>query len=99
MVLIDFDEQGAIANWPDYPDADDWVADVEVPIRLKIANIDLLGWEHGWGDGWRRQESIAGDTEHVIHFAWWGLVALKQAKLTGGSVFWLGAYGDHGELV
>jgi hypothetical protein len=103
MVLLDFDEKGALANWTNYPDANDWMADVEVPVRLRIANVDLLGWERGWGDGWldgwKMAESIMGIRHFFIHFAWWGLVALKQAKLTGGSSFSLGMYGDNGELV
>src|SRR4051812_7674513 len=99
MAMIDFDEKNYLANFPERPDEDE-VPDMEAPVRLTIDNIDLLGWEHGWPQNWHGPQSGGdGILVFVILFAWWGPVALKQAKLTGGSVYWLGSYGDQGALL
>jgi hypothetical protein len=45
MVLLDFDEQSLLAR---RTGASLWEADEEVPVRLRINGIELLGWERGW---------------------------------------------------
>ena len=89
MVLVDFDEHSLLAK---RTGISLWEADAEVPVRLRINEVDLLGWE----DGWDRE--TVGVPMSVITLAWWGLVALKLAKQSGGSTLWLGSYGDRGDL-
>ena len=90
MVLLDFDADSLLAK---RTGSSPWEVDTEVPVRLNIDGVDLLGWQHGWG----REED--GVPLSVIDVAWWGLVALKLAKQIGGSTLWLGMYGDRGELL
>src|SRR3954454_9567529 len=97
MVVIDFYRDALIANRTGNAL---WEATQEVPVRLRIGTIDLLGWTKGWPDKWHgAHDGMAGVPVSIIDMAWWGLVALKLAKQWGGARFWLGMYGDRGELV
>jgi hypothetical protein len=97
MIVIDFDRSALVAS---RTGNDTWEVTQEVPVRLRIGNVDLLGWESGWPEVWRGpHEDMAGVPVCLTHMAWWGLVALKLAEQRGGSRFWLGMYGDRGELV
>lgn len=96
MVMIDFDKDSLLAQRSD----DLWAAGAEIPVRLKIADIDLLGWEKGWPQTWGGPHAgRAGVPVNVIDMAWWGPAVLKHAKEMGGAILWLGMYGDRGELL